>query len=74
MRSKVSDLDAVVGSPGLVLHFMHGVAFCALELLRGLRTRCDLMHMQSSMMQSEKRFSCQVGGGRCGRSGAGTQS
>lgn len=60
MRGRPSELDAVACSPGLTMHFMLGVASCALEMLRGLRTRSDPAHVQASMMQSEKRFSCQV--------------
>ena len=60
MRSRPADLDAVANSPGLTMHFLFGIASCALNMLRGLRTRSDLMHMQASMVHAEKRFSCQA--------------
>ena len=60
MRTKLADLDIVAHSPGLTMHFLVGISLCALDLLRGLRTRSDLINMQASMMQSENRFSCQV--------------
>ncbi|KAG1674473.1 hypothetical protein FOA52_003078 [Chlamydomonas sp. UWO 241] len=56
VRSRVSDLDAIAGIPGLTLSFMGAVASSAVSMLNGLRTRTD----QGSMLESERAFSCQA--------------
>jgi hypothetical protein len=60
MRSKPAELDIIAGIPGLTMHFMFGISECASNMLKGLRTRSDLSHMQASMQQAEKKFSCQA--------------
>eukprot|EP00195_Chlamydomonas_chlamydogama_P011872 CAMPEP_0202890262 /NCGR_PEP_ID=MMETSP1392-20130828/735_1 /ASSEMBLY_ACC=CAM_ASM_000868 /TAXON_ID=225041 /ORGANISM="Chlamydomonas chlamydogama, Strain SAG 11-48b" /LENGTH=628 /DNA_ID=CAMNT_0049573799 /DNA_START=109 /DNA_END=1995 /DNA_ORIENTATION=+ len=59
-RSKLSELDDVAGTPGSVMHFLLGVAACVVRMLGTLRTRVDPMQLQSSMLDSERRFSCQA--------------
>jgi hypothetical protein len=60
MRSKPAELDIIAGIPGLTMHFMFGISECASNMLKGLRTCSDFSHMQASMQQAEKKFSCQV--------------
>lgn len=61
IRAKVAELDAVAGREGAVVGFLHGVAACAINMLRSLNTRMDLTNLHTCMIEAEKKFSCQVG-------------
>lgn len=60
VRSRVADLDSWAGMPGLTMNFMSSIANAAMRMLRCLHTSADLGHMQASMLESERRFSCQA--------------
>lgn len=60
IRSKEGALDTAAGRQGCVKAFLHGVARVAGILLSSLSTRMDVHHLQASMLEAERKFSCQA--------------